>query len=97
MLSSKQIEPADFREMKTGYSAKLEKPEAKLSASSDDQVDIKDLLDKGINNQLKPDYLYEAVDTEKKREIISSMYPEKLTFDGCVLRTNRINEVARMI
>jgi len=32
LLSSKQLDPADFREMKTEYSNKLEKLEAKLSA-----------------------------------------------------------------
>ena len=97
LLSSKQIEPADFRDMKSEYSNKLEKLEAKLSTSNNDQVNMKDLLDRGINNLLKLDYLYEVVDTEKKREIISSMYPEKLTFDGFTLRTTRINEVIRII
>ena len=62
-----------------------------------DQVDIKDLLDKGINNLLKLDNLYETADIEKKREIISSMYPEKMTFNGFSFRTSHINEVARMI
>ena len=97
LLSSKQVEPVDFREMKSEYSTKLEKLEAKLSTSNDDQVDIKGLLDKGVNNLLKLDYLYETADTEKKRDIISSMYPEKLTFDGFTLRTTRINEVIRII
>ena len=83
--------------MKTEYSAKLEKLEAKLSAYNHNHVDIKDLLDKGINNLLKLDNLYETADIEKKREIISSMYPEKMTFDGFSFRTSRINEVARMI
>ena len=97
LLSSKQIEPADFREMKMEYSNKLEKLEAKLSASNHDKVDINYLLNKGINNLLKLDYVYETADIEKKREIISSMYPEKMTFDGFAVRTNRINEVARLI
>ena len=97
LLSSKQIEPVDFREMKSEYSTKLEKLEAKLSTSNDDQVDIKGLLDKGVNNLLKLDYLYETADTEKKWDIISSMYPEKLTFDGFTFRTTRINEVIRII
>jgi site-specific DNA recombinase len=97
LLSSKQIEPADFREMKTEYSNKLEKLEAKLSTSNHDKIDINDLLDKGINNLLKLEYLYETADIEKKREIISSMYPEKMTFDGFAVRTNRINEAARLI
>jgi hypothetical protein len=55
------------------------------------------LLDKGINNLLKLEYLYETADIEKKREIISSIYPEKMTFDGFALRTNRINEVVQLI
>jgi hypothetical protein len=33
----------------------------------------------------------------KKLEKISSMYPEKMTFDGFSVRTNSINEVARLI
>ncbi len=97
LLSSKQIDPADFREMKTEYSNKLEKMEAKLNASTNDKVDIKNLLDKGINNLLKLDYLYETADIEKKREIISSMFPEKLSFDGFAVRTIRINEGVRLI
>ena len=97
LLSSKQIEPADFREMKTEYSNKLEKLESKLSVSNNDKVDINNLLNKGTNNLLKLNYLYETADIEKKREIISSMYPEKMAFDGFSVRTNRINEVARLI
>jgi site-specific DNA recombinase len=83
--------------MKTQYSTKLEKLESKLSIYNHDHVDIKDLLDKGINNLLKLDNLCETADIEKKREIIKSMYPEKMTFDGFSFRTSRINEVARII
>lgn len=97
LLSSKQIEPSDFREMKSEYSAKLEKLESKLSAYNYNHPDIKDLLNKGINNLLKLDNLYESAGIEKKREIISSMYPEKMTFDGFYFRTSRINEAARII
>ena len=97
LLSSKQIDPADFREMKTEYSNKLEKLEVKISTCNHDHVDIKDLLEKGVNNLLKLEHIYETSDIEKKREIINSMYPEKMTFDGFSVRTNRINEVVRLI
>jgi site-specific DNA recombinase len=33
-------------------------------------------------NLLKLDYIYEDSGIERKREVIGSMYPEKLTFDG---------------
>ena len=54
-------------------------------------------MKKGVNNLLKLDFIYENGDTEKKREIISSMYPEKMTFDGFSVRTIRINEVAGLL
>lgn len=50
-----------------------------------------------VNNLLKLDYLYEKADTEKKRDIISLIYAEKITFDGFTLRTTRINEVIQII
>ena len=97
LLTSRQIEPEDFREMKTTYTNTLEKCEAKLSSFNHERVNIKTLLNNGINNLLKLDYLYETADIEKKREIISSMYPEKLTFENNEVRTIRINQAAQLI
>ena len=63
LLSSRPIEPADFREMKSEYSSKLEKLAAKLNAQNNDQVDFNALLNKGLNNLKKPDYLYEIANS----------------------------------
>ena len=60
LLSSKQIEPADYREMKTDYAGKLEKLEAKLCNGNNETAEIKDLLRKGINALLRLDYIYET-------------------------------------
>ena len=65
LLSSRQLKPADFREMKTEYTTKLEKLQAKLGAGNHDKVDFKDLLNKGVNNLLKLDYVYETGDTKR--------------------------------
>ncbi len=97
LLSSKQIEPEDFRVMKSDYSSKVEKLEAKLRGLSDNNMNIKNLLDKGIDNLLKLDYIYETADIDKKREVISSMFPEKLHFENNSLRTSRINEAVSFI
>ncbi len=97
LLSSKQIEPADFREMKLDYTAKVEKLEAKLSASNNELIDIKGLLNKGVDNLLRLDTAYEIAEAEKKREIISSMFPEKMTFENNLLRTGRVNEAVNYI
>jgi site-specific DNA recombinase len=97
LLSSRQLDPADFREMKTEYTNKLEKLEAKLSAYDSEETNIEPLLKQGLENLLNLDYIYESGDIEKKRDVISSMYPEKITFDGTTLRTMRINEAVRFI
>ncbi|HEY4209625.1 MAG TPA: hypothetical protein VGM31_22520 [Puia sp.] len=43
------------------------------------------------------DTIYENGSIEVKRQVIGSMYPEKLSFDGEQLRTTRINEAVRII
>lgn len=97
LLSSKQLDPSDFREMKAEYSAKLEKLEVRLSASNDELTNIEPLLNKGLNNLLKLDFAYESAEIGKKREVIGSMFPEKLIFDGVTVRTARVNEAAQFI
>ncbi|PLK42795.1 hypothetical protein C0V77_19900 [Emticicia sp. TH156] len=83
--------------MKSDYSSKVEKLEAKLRGLSDNNMNIKNLLDKGIDNLLKLDYIYETADIDKKRQVISSMFPEKLHFENNSLRTGRINEAVSLI
>ncbi|WP_259015098.1 hypothetical protein [Emticicia fluvialis] len=83
--------------MKSDYSSKVEKLEAKLNGLSDNNMNIKDLLDKGIDNLLKLDYIYETADIDKKRQVISSMFPEKLHFENNTLRTDRINEAVSLL
>ncbi len=97
LLASKQIEPEDFREMKSDYSSKMEKLQAKLNGLSHNDINLKALLDKGIDNLLKLDYIYETADIDKKREVISSIFPEKLYFENSSLRTGRVNEAVRYI
>jgi len=41
--------------------------------------------------------LYEKGDLKRKWNIIGSVFPEKLTFDGFYYRTTRINEAVRLI
>lgn len=43
------------------------------------------------------DKIYENGTSEEQRKVISSMYPEKLTFDGFLLRTPRMNEAVQLI
>ncbi len=97
LLLSDKLDGIDFREIKSEYNARLEKLQAKLSACDNDQLDFRGLLDTGIKTLFRLGEVYEKGTIEKKREVISSMYPEKLTFDGDDFRTTRLNEAARLI
>jgi len=82
--------------MKSKYTEQLERLNARLAVREQDH-DVPGLLDAGIENLLKLDYIYQDGGIEKTREVIGSMYPEKLTFDGERLRTTRIIKVAQII
>lgn len=97
LLASKQLSPADFRQMSEAYKSKIERLEARLTTFNQENIDIASLLDEGVNNLLKLDYIYENGDIEKKRQVISSIYPEKLSFSENGVRTSRINEAVRII
>jgi site-specific DNA recombinase len=50
------------------------------------------ILKKALSNVAHLSELYQKADIQDKRVIISSMYPENLTFDGEQHRTTRLNE-----
>lgn len=49
----------------------------------------------GMLTNLPKTYL--NADSEGKRRLISSIYPQKLTFDGTQYRTVRMNEAVRVL
>jgi site-specific DNA recombinase len=55
------------------------------------------LLDKAVATLSCLDKLYEKADNKMKREIIGSIYPEKLVFDGFCYRTAWLNEAVELI
>jgi site-specific DNA recombinase len=70
--------------------------EGKLVNLSPKNDGIKPLLRKALNNLSRLPELYKSADSQHKRVIISSMFPENLTFDGTQHRTTRINEAIRV-
>lgn len=97
LLSSRELDPTDFKQMKGEYTAKLEKLEAKLAESDAEHTVIEPLLKKGLKTLFRLDLVYENSPTHRKRELVGSMFPEKMTFDGASLRTGRINEAIHFI
>ena len=100
LLLSEDIDPAVYRTIKTECEDKLMRLEAKLAetaTSTTTTCSVDKLIDKAVATLSHLDVLYTEATVTKKREIISSIFPEKLCFDGIEYRTFRVNEAARLI
>ena len=92
------IDPVDFKLMKADCEQEINELERKLVATqSNNPKSIDGLLDCGVDNLLKLDYLFNKGDITQKRNIIGSIFPENLIFDGEGYRTARLNEAVRLI
>jgi site-specific DNA recombinase len=96
-LLAGDIEGDDYRTIKSESEEKIHRLEAKLTAFVTETTDIEPLLNKAISNISQLDVLYANGSITQKRRIISSMFPEKLTFDGFQYRTNRLNEAINLM
>jgi site-specific DNA recombinase len=94
LLLSGDIDPADYKTMKAEYEKKIAILEAKLNQFATNNDSIDKLLYTAVNNLSRLGTLYETGGIAEKRDIIGSMYPEKMTFDGNSLRTARVNQAA---
>ncbi len=100
LLLSEDFDPIDYRTIKTECENKLTRPEAKLAentTTASTTVGIDKLIEKAVSTLSHLDIIYNEANVTMKREIISSIYPEKLSFDGLQYRTPRINEAVRII
>ena len=100
LLLSQDIDPLDYRTIKTARGNKPIRLEAKLAetaGNTDKTVSIDKLIDKVVSTRSNLDILYSEVDVARKREIRRSIYPEELSSDGLQNRTPRINEAVRLI
>lgn len=91
------IDAEDYRTIKAETEQKINRIEVQLTASVTDTTNIEPLWNKAISNLSQLDVLYIEGTVTQKRKIISSMFPEKLTFDGFQYRTNRVNEAINLI
>ncbi len=96
MLTGK-IDPEDYALIKKETQLTLNKLEAKVTEQSENPLKVDILLPKAIEMIANIHDLYQVFDSEGKRAIIGSMYPEKLHFDGEQHRTARVNVVAEAI
>jgi hypothetical protein len=92
LLLAGDIEADDYRSIKSESEEKIHRLEAKLTASVTETTKIEPLLNGAISNLSQLDVLYTNGSITQKRKIISSMFPEKFSFDGFQYRAARVNE-----
>jgi site-specific DNA recombinase len=82
----------DFEHVKSHCTKRIEELEIKLSSFSDDHAEIGTYLKYILTGLEHLSKLYKSGTIEEKRQIIGSIFPENLTFDGTEHRTARLNE-----
>ncbi|WP_268224941.1 recombinase family protein [Sinomicrobium oceani] len=97
LLSTKRIDPLDYRDMKSDYGEAIRKLEAEFARINTQTKDIEGLLNQGIDNLLQLNACFEKGGWEEFRGVIGSIYPKNLTFDRNYLRTTRINVIVERI
>lgn len=97
LLLAETIDAGDYRAIKTECERKTNLLEAKVSSCSPAQENIEGILDKALYNLSHIDERYENADIQGKRQIIGSMFPEKLVFEENSYRTARVNEAVQLI
>jgi DNA invertase Pin-like site-specific DNA recombinase/transcription elongation factor Elf1 len=92
----RKITGDDYIKMKTRYEAERRKIELSLKQFKDNDNSLQVKLDKCYKVLSQLDKLYEKADNDYKKRLISSIFPDKIIFDGKKSRTPRINEVLRL-
>ncbi|MCO5286963.1 MAG: recombinase family protein [Chitinophagaceae bacterium] len=92
-----EMEDEDFKELKKITQARIENLEKELGNLAIASTEIRDLVATALKKVANIDRRYENGDTEEKRVIVSSMFPENLVFNGTRHRTQRINSAVAYI
>lgn len=91
------LDDDDFIMLKKDTNTKIEKLEDELGKLSNKHKEINGLLENGLNKLSGIDIRYINGTVEERREIVSSMFPENIVFDGTQHRTQRLNSAAMLI
>lgn len=98
LLLNNTLDSGEYKDIKSDCEIKMQVLESKLlEASSKSVSSIEMLINKSIQTLAGLENLYVQSDTEKRRQIIGSIYPEKLVFDGFRFRTARLNSAVELI
>ena len=91
------ISTGDYQAMMKRYADEKQKAEAELSELKKVKSSWEEYLERGIGMLSNLEKTFNLADPKQKREILSSIFPEKIIFDGKNCRTPRLNEVLYQI
>jgi site-specific DNA recombinase len=97
LLIAGDLDADDYRIIKLETEERINRLEVKLTSGIKGTANVEPLLNKAISNISQLATLYEEGTTARKRKIIGSIFPEKLTFENNQVRTTRINEGLRLM
>ena len=97
LLVDMKIDPESYAKATSRYSAKLSELKQQLSKIQTTTNQYKVWLNKGVHmlKNLQNHYVNSSVN--QKQQLLSSIFPENLFFEKNKCRTERINEVLRLI
>ncbi len=98
MLIDVSIAVEDYGMMKQRYSGEKLNVEDELKGLKVLKSNHNNLLERGVVGVLaNHDKMYKRADLPGEKQILSSIFPEDLIFEGKKCRTPRINKVLRLI
>jgi site-specific DNA recombinase len=97
LFADGKMDERDYRELKDECQPKLNLLEGKLSGFKEVENNISSILKAAIQNTTRLEKSYLEGSIQKKRQIIGSIFSEKLSFDKSKGRTGRVNEAVRLI
>jgi site-specific DNA recombinase len=95
-LADGAINPSDFREMHSRYSEQKRLAEQELNSLTEDTTGRTIMLRKAVSMVSRLGDFYANADTDSRLRLLSSIFPEKLEFDGEKCRTPRLNHAVAL-
>ena len=92
-----RIDPADFKIMKAECEKEVSSLERQITQLPHDTKTVEGIVQRGLENLMRLDERFENGTIKEKREIVGSIFPENLIFNGEYYRTTRLNEAVRQI
>lgn len=96
-LLEEVIDAADYRLVKTECESQIKVLEAQLGNLRTAPKGAENIIAQAVTALARIELLYHTRDMERKRQVVGSMFPLKMCFDGVKHRTARVNDGARIM